>query len=117
MFTTVVTTQKLFGMFELDSANSIIYSRLEREVRGDEVPANDLRGYRLFEDASHFSNADELRRRVNYFRAEGGQADSFDFTCHYDDGDVPVRVLLARVGERSGDGSTKSILLHIRRRR
>lgn len=112
------TTQtKLFGMFELDSANTVIYSRVEGNGRGDEIPAPDLNGRDLFDEGSPLINADDLRRRVNNFRSNGAQADSFDFTCEYDDGPVPVRVLLARVRERSGLDDTRSVLMHIRQRR
>ena len=112
-----MTQPRLFGMFELDAANTVLYSRVETGGRGDEVPAPDLSGRGLFEGGGPFANAEELRRRINSFRSNGAQADSFDFTCEYADGPVPVRVLLARVRECSDRESTKSVLIHIRQRR
>lgn len=109
-------SQKLFGMFELDASNTVLYSRVEGAGRGDYVPTADLNGRPLFGDAFAFANADELRQLINSFRSNGAQADSFDFTCQYDDGPVPVRILLARVRERTDRESTKSVLIHIRRR-
>jgi hypothetical protein len=38
-----------------------------------------------------------------------------DFTCDYEDGPLLVRVLFARIRERSETDVTKSILVHIRR--
>ncbi len=111
-----ITQPKLFGMFELDAADTVLYSRLELDGRGDGVPAPDFRGRGLFDGGGPFANAEELRRRINSFRSNGAQADSFDFTCEYDDGPVPVRVLLARVRERSDREVTKSVLIHIRQR-
>jgi hypothetical protein len=43
------------------------------------------------------------------------QADNFYFTCQFDDGALPVKVLLARIHERSNGDHTKSILVHIRK--
>ncbi|HWS55333.1 MAG TPA: hypothetical protein VN228_14445 [Pyrinomonadaceae bacterium] len=120
--TTTTTTAptaraKLFGMFELDAANTVLYSRVEGDGNGSAlVPPPDLNGCALFGGVCHFANADELRQRINSFRSNGAQAASFDFTCEYDDGPVPVRVLLARVRERTDRDSTKSVLIHIRRR-
>lgn len=116
MAATTTARQKLFGMFELDAADTVLYSRVEGVGRGDYVASADLNGRALFEAVCPFANADELRQRINSFRSNGAQADSFDFTCEYDDGPVPVRILLARVRERTDRESTKSVLIHIRRR-
>jgi hypothetical protein len=40
---------------------------------------------------------------------------SFNFTWDFDDGHILVRVLVARIRERSNGDCTKSILVHIRR--
>jgi hypothetical protein len=105
--------RNLFGMFELDSANTVLYSRFE----GGDGPPPEVNGHNLFAGAAKFANAEELRQRINCFRSNGAKADSFDFNCQCSDGSVPVRVLLARVYESSGYGSTKSVLVHIRERR
>lgn len=117
MSATTQPRQKLFGMFELDSSNRVVYSRFEGEARGELTKAPEVNGASLFEAGAAFSNADEFRRRINLFRSNGAQADSFDFTFEYEDGPVPVRVLLARVSESSDRGSTKSVLIHVRHRR
>lgn len=113
---TATVQQKLFGMFELDAANTVLYSRVEGAAPGGVQPSPDFNGRALFEGVCAFANAHELRQRINHFRSNGAQADSFDFTCQYDDGPVAVRVLLARVRERTDRDSTKSVLIHIRRR-
>ena len=116
MSATTHPRQKLFGMFELDSSNRVIYSRFEGGAEGGAAPPA-VNGASLFEAGAAFSNADEFRRRINIFRSNGAQADSFDFTFEYEDGPVPVRVLMARVSESSERGSTRSVLIHVRRRR
>lgn len=117
MSATTHPRQKLFGMFELDSSNRVVYSRFEDDAKGEIKRAPDVNGASLFEAGAAFSNADEFRRRINVFRSNGAHADSFDFTFEYEDGPMPVRVLLARVSESSERGSTKSVLIHVRHRR
>jgi len=104
-------------MFELDSSNTVLYSRFEHGGLAGGAPAPDINGTSLFEAGEPFSNSDEFRRRINSFRSNGAHADSFDFTFDYEDGPVPVRVLMARVSEGSDRGSTKSVLIHVRQRR
>ena len=105
----------LCGMFELDAAGTVLYSRAGADGPAG-GPAPDLTGRNFFDEAADFSNAAELRRRVNLFRASDAQADSFDFVCEYDDGPVPVRILLARIRERAGSDDSSSVLIHLRRR-
>ena len=117
MSATTHPRQKLFGMFELDSSNRVVYSRFEGEAKGNVREATDVNGASLFDVGAAFSNADEFRRRINVFRSNGAQADSFDFTFEYEDGPMPVRVLMARVSESSEGCSTRSVLIHVRQRR
>lgn len=106
--------RSILGFFEIDSANTVLYSRFERESG---APPPDPNGRTLFEGASLFANAEELRQRINQFRHNGAKTDSFDFTCQWGGGLIPVRVLLARIHENSGLRKTKSVLVHIRERR
>jgi hypothetical protein len=103
----------LFGFFELDSANKVLYSRYER---GEGPAPPDASGRTLFAGASLFANAEELRQRINHFRHNGAKTDSFDFECQWAGGPLPVRVLLARIYGSSGYSRTKSVLVHIRPR-
>lgn len=105
----------LCGMFELDAAGTVLYSRAGADGPAG-GPAPDLTGCNFFDEAADFSNAAELRRRVNLFRASRAAADSFNFTCEYDDGPAPVRILLARIRERADYDNTSSVLIHVRRR-
>jgi hypothetical protein len=116
MSTSVIDTAdgRLLGMFELDASDTVIYARVEGA--GHSAPAPGPLGRALFEWAAPFANADELRRRIHYFRSNGAPADGFDFQCEYADGEMPVRVLLARVRDFTNQRTTKSILVHIRQR-
>ncbi|HEX8773669.1 MAG TPA: hypothetical protein VF735_08655 [Pyrinomonadaceae bacterium] len=114
MSTTISDQQKLFGLFELDPAGTVLYSRMEPD--GDafgNMP--DVAGHNFFETVAPFENAEELRRRITSFTRGDGQADNFHFACRYENGPLLVKVLLARIRERTNGQHTKSILVHIRK--
>ena len=110
MSTSPLIQPKLFGLFELDPAGTVVYSRTEP---GGIVP--DMAGRNFFEEAAPFGNAEELRRRIADFTRGEGQAENFHFTCQFEDGPLHVKVLLARIRERSNGQGTKSVLVHIRK--
>src|SRR5215203_3196173 len=106
--------QKLFGLFELDPAGKVLYSKIEPDG-DDAVSAPDVAGRNFFEAVAPFVNVEELRRRVDNFANSEGQADNFHFSYQADDGPLLVKVLLARISEQSDSARTKSILVHIRK--
>jgi len=109
-----LTVQKLFGLFELDADGTVLYSRVEPEAKSDgEQP--DLSGRNFYEEVAPFENVEEFRRRVTQFAGGASPADNFNFDCRYADCALPVRVLLARVRERTIQSRTKSVLVHIRK--
>ena len=75
----------------------------------------DMTGHNFYDEVAPFENVDAFRRCVTDFTLSAKAADSFDFDCHYDGSDHPVRVLLARIFEGLNRNNTKSVLLHIRR--
>jgi hypothetical protein len=112
--TSILNEQKLFGLFELDSAGTVLYSRIETDGRSIAAAPN-VEGHNFFDEVAPFENAEELRRRVSSFTSGDGQADNFQFTCQYNDDFLPVKILLARIRERTNGNHTKSILVHIRK--
>lgn len=110
----LLNQQKLFGLFELDPAGTVLYSRMEPGGDVDGIVPN-MDGHNFFEDVVPSEHAEELRRRISAFTDGDGQADSFHFTCQCDAVPLPVKVLLARIRERSNGKQTKSILVHIRK--
>jgi hypothetical protein len=103
------THPQLLGLVELDQAGTVLYARLER----DEA-RRDLSGLNFFSEVAPFKNVGEFRRRLKDFADGREQANGFNFICDFDDGSVYVRVLLARIRERSDGGRADSILVHIR---
>ncbi len=114
MSASLLDPQKLFGLFELDAQGNVLYSRMEPDGEGNSS-APVVAGHNFFDDIAPLANAPELRSRIANFTNSDGPADSFNFTCHLENGMLPVKVLLARIRERSNSTHTKTILLHIRK--
>ena len=110
MSASVMTGQELLGLFELDDAGKILYYRTDSAGISP-----DMTGHNFYDEIAPFENVEEFRQCVTDFTRSAKPADSFDFACHYDGSDHPVRVLLARISERANRNNTKSVLVHIRR--
>lgn len=109
MSASVLTTQALLGLFELDGAGKILYYRTD-----DASLSPDMTGHNFYDEVAPFENIEEFRQCVTDFTRGGKVADSFEFDCHYNDFNHPIRVLIARICERLNRNSTKSVLVHIR---
>ena len=114
MSSMILTPQKLFGLLELDAAGTVLYSRLEGYGKSD-GPAANMVGHNFFSEVAPFLNVEEFHQRLDIFNRSSDQAKSFVFNCDYEDGAVPVRVLLARISSRLNDDRTKSLLVHIKK--
>ncbi|CAN5776439.1 hypothetical protein BH18ACI4_BH18ACI4_16390 [soil metagenome] len=101
---------QLFGLLEIDEAGTVLYARLENNNE-----RCDISGLNLFSQVLSFTNVEEFRRRLDEFILGGDQANNFTFTCDFDYSSVPVRVLVARIRERTNGERTKSLLVHIRK--
>jgi hypothetical protein len=111
MSSLTLTTQKLFGLLELDPRGTVVFSKLE----GDEkLPgAMDIVGRNFFSDVATFLNVAEFRQRFETFDSNPEPSSSFMFNCDYEDGAVPVKVLLARL--REDTKYPESVLVYIKK--
>lgn len=111
MSSLILATQKLFGLLELDPHGTVIFSKLE----GDEklAGAMDVVGHNFFSEVATFLNVAEFRERFETFDSNPQPSSSFIFNCDYEDGAVPVRVLLARL--REDTKYPASVLLYIKK--
>ena len=110
-----VPRQKFFGLVELDPAGTVLYNRSETESGAPAgAAASDLTGLNFFTEVAPFRNVGEFRARLDSFSLGSQPVQSMDFTCDYEDGPLPVRVLLARIRVRSQAEETKSVLVHIK---
>src|SRR5690348_6721256 len=114
MSVALLTAQELLGLFELDGAGKVLYYRKDADEERGGASLN-MAGHNFYDEVASFENVAEFRRFVTEFTRGPKAADSFDFDCHYEDSDHPVRVLLARICEHVNRSQTKSILVHIRR--
>ncbi len=114
MSSMILSRQKLFGLLELDAAGTVLYSRLEGDDKLNGAAA-DVAGHNFFSEVAPFLNVEEFHQRLDNFYRSREHAHSFVFNCAYEDGAVPVRILLARISERTNGDQTKSLLVHIKK--
>jgi len=111
----ILSQQKLFGLLELDAEGTVLYFKSEGDEGSSGDVAPDITGRNFFSDVAPFKNVEEFHHRLDIFQRGSEPANSFEFDCDYEDEVVPVRVLLARMRERSKPHTTKSMLVHIRK--
>lgn len=114
MKTSLLDRQKLFGLFELDAVGTVLYSRIEPDGNSSGTEPN-VAGHNFFDEVIPFENVEEFRARINGFARSEVQVGNFNFTCQLNSESLSVRVLLARIRERSNGDHTKSVLVHIRK--
>lgn len=114
MSTSLLEQQTYFGLFELDDRGTVLYSRVEQDGRKD-VKGPDVTGQNFFNEIALFDNSEEFRKRVADFIKSDAGADHFIFNCRINSSLLPVKVLLARIRERTNSNQTKSVLIHIRK--
>lgn len=107
------SARKLYGLIEIDPAGTVLYTRFEGEAAAS-FATPDPSGRNFYTEVAPFRNVGEFRQQLDDFSRGSLPAHSIDFTCHYEDGPLPVRLVLARIRERNEGDVTKSILVHIR---
>lgn len=107
--------RKLYGLFEIDAAGTVLYARVEPDGTPQRDTAPDYTGRNFYTEAAPFRNVAEFKDQLEAFNRSAQPAHSMNFICDYEDGPLLVKVLLARIRERSQADTTKSVLVHIRR--
>jgi hypothetical protein len=112
MVNTVSTTQQtMFGVFELDTMGTIVYSR---PANGQQPQS--IVGRNFFEDVAPFKNISAFRRHIDSFARNDHRVESFNFNCQFDEVDtLPIKVMLVRISEREQNERTKLTIVDIRR--
>src|SRR6185503_2883539 len=103
MSVSLLTAQEMLGLFELDALGKVLYHRMDSPGT-----SADMRGHNFYDEVAPYENVEEFRQCVTDFTQGEKAADSFHFDCHYNGSGHPVRVLLARIGERVNLNDTKS---------
>ena len=115
MSVSLMTTQELLGLFELDDAGKVLYYRMDSAGEPSDT-SPDIVGRNFYNEVASFENVEEFRRCVTEFTRSDTPADSFDFECRYGSSAHRVKVLLARISESANQANTKSILVYVKRR-
>jgi photoactive yellow protein len=107
-------TDGIFGLFELDTAGTVKYSRIEA---GNAMlnSSSGLIGLNFFDEVAPFKNTEELRQRFRYFANSSTAAEKFNFSCHFNGSPTEVKVMLTQINEREFDANSKLIILDIRK--
>lgn len=114
MSATTIEVRDFFGLFELDDAGTVLYSRVDHGGSNGTNGSN-LTGHNFFKEILPCENREELKRRIRRFVTSEVQVDNFIFNCRINNDSMVVRIMLARISERTGGEKTKSILVHIRK--
>lgn len=103
------------GLFELDTAGTVMYSRINPGIyAASTAPPSDFVGRNFFEEVAPFKNVEEFRRRFRHFACGSDSAEKFTFTCQFEERPAEMKVMLTRISEREFDEDKKLIIVDIR---
>jgi photoactive yellow protein len=101
------------GLVELDDAGTVLY--YNRDGAPANLPTHEMVGRNFFTDVAPVAEALEFRDALTAFRRAHAPSHSFNFTFHTADADLPTRILLARIHEKSEGGGRGSLLVQIKK--
>ena len=101
------------GLFELDTAGTVMYSRVNPGVYAASA-SSDFIGRNFFDEVAPFKNVEEFRRRFRHFAHGSDSAEKFTFTCQFEERPAEMKVMLTRISEREFDEDKKLIIVDIR---
>ncbi len=101
-----------FGLLELDSAGVVVrYSPAFEQ--NPTVKSDDILGRNFFTEVLPAPEVKEHQARFRLFMAEGQTRDQFSTTFPSEGGQVKVQILLARIMEKSEQGSERLALVRV----
>jgi hypothetical protein len=109
-----LTSGEFAGIYELDTAGTVLYTRF---ARGDEPfeKRADLIGQNFFEEVAGFENVWDFQRRFKNFVGSRQSAENFLFECRFTDEIVPVRVMMMRARETKETETADIVIIDIRK--
>jgi hypothetical protein len=111
---TVQNTQpEVFGLFELSDEGTVLYSRAATPRSTERLP--ETVGRNFFDEVAPFENTEEFRRYLNRFIRGNFPSESFNFTCQINNQNIPAKVMLVRIIERTSEERAKTTIVDIRR--
>ena len=101
-----------FGLLELDSAGVVVrYSPAFEQ--NPKVKSVDVLGRNFFTEVLPAPEIKDHQARFRLFMAEGQTRDQFSTTFHSEEGRIKVQILLARLTEKSEQGSERLALVRV----
>jgi len=104
---------EVFGLFELSDEGTVLYSRCDPPRSTQQL--SQTVGRNFFDEVAPFENTDEFRRYLNRFIRSDFPSESFNFTCQINNQNIPAKVMLVRIIERSSAQRAKTTIVDIRR--
>ncbi len=102
-----------FGLFELDTAGTVLYSKLDRKNIHSNLPS-ELNGLNFFDEINLFKDTEEFRRRFRYFTSGSKTAEKFTSTFEIEENRVELNIMITRISEREFNGAKKIFIVDIR---
>ena len=115
MQNTLMITEVPLGLVELDDAGTVLYYNREGGPAAAGAPTHEMVGRNFYTDVAPVAEALEFRNTLADFRRAHAPSHSFNFTFHTADADLPTRILLARIHEKSEAGGRGSLLVQIKK--
>jgi hypothetical protein len=105
---------EVFGLFELDDAGNVLYSRAHQPERRDSDSAAAI-GQDFFREVAKFENREDLRNHFRRFVASRSPADNFRFECLFGDRRIRTRISMIRGHESDAVHTSGIVIMDIRR--
>lgn len=101
-----------FGLLELDSSGAVIrYSPAVEQL--PDVQAKDVLGRQFFTEVVQNAQVKDFQARFHLFMAHGQTIDRFSTTFDSEEGQIKVQIMLARINEKTENGSARLALVRI----
>jgi photoactive yellow protein len=101
-----------FGLFELDSAGTVIRYSPASEI-APSVEARDIWGRNFFTEIAPVEQVVGFRLRFHSFMANGQAVERFTTVFEHEQRNVKVQIMLAHITEKSDDGRKRLALVRI----
>jgi methyl-accepting chemotaxis protein len=105
-------TRLPFGMLELDTSGAVIRYSPASEHNAD-VKAQDILGRHFFTEVVNNAQVKDFQSRFQLFMAHGQTVDRFSASFDSEEGQIKVQILLARISEKTTQGSERLALVRI----
>lgn len=108
-----LTSFNLCGIYEMDTAGTVLYHRSPNGSQTDAAAAN-LTGRNFFDELANVQNFGEFQRHFKYFISDSHPTNEFKISFRFRENVLESRVKLVRVSERENNRSSSVIIVDIR---